>query len=519
MLEIYGKSDRGNVRENNEDRICYPRPQTTSPTPPAEAGQLLLVADGVGGIQGGEHASRLTAETVKRVYYYSDHAQDPRWLLRRAIEAANQEVLTYTSTMPALRGAASTVTAAVIKGNQLYVANVGDSRTYVIRADGRSQQISMDHSLTQQKINQKLLDPTQAKSDVDSHVITRSVGLESSVDVDIFPPATVQPPYIPLALGDAVLLCSDGLTDLVTDEDIARIVAANPPQKAVNQLIKLAKRNGGHDNISVIVGRVPGQGRASAISTFPGARAILKTRPRVWLTVLVLLIMGAVGLALRSVWPDLSPTQLAAPTTALSTAVSPVTATPTSATVRIATPAPSNPGAAPAPTVTRIVAVESTAPTPTGTPVGTRANVNAVTATPPPSLAATLAPVARPELRAPDPNYAITGDVETTFAWQWAGVLAPNQGFEILLWPQGKVEDKRGIHDAKETQTLAPDADGIYRLRKKIPNRDAGNYEWTVAVVSLDRYERMAEASPRPIKISSPGGNTEPNSGAAQPRP
>ena len=115
-----------------------------------------------------------------------------------------------------------------------------------------------------------------------------------------------------------------------------------------------------------------------------------------------------------------------------------------------------------------------------------------------------------PELVAPEPNYTIFANIETTFAWQWSGTLVSNQGFEILFWPQGQPGDKRGIHDVRETQNMMPEPDGIYRLSKIIQNQGEGNYEWTVAVVQLDDYQRLVEASPRLIKISLP----IPNSGS-----
>lgn len=111
--------------------------------------------------------------------------------------------------------------------------------------------------------------------------------------------------------------------------------------------------------------------------------------------------------------------------------------------------------------------------------------------------------VAVPELVAPESGYTIIGNAEASFAWKWVGRLEQNQAFEILLWPLGRPEDKRGIHDAHETQTLTPDLDGVYRLRKNIPNRGEGHYEWTVAIIQLDAYQRFVEAAPRSIKITS----------------
>jgi protein phosphatase len=143
------------------------------------------------------------------------------------------------------------MTAAVIHGNTLHVANVGDSRTYLMR-NGQLTQLTRDHTLTQQKLARGLIRPDQVEMDPDRSVLTRSMGAGPTVQVDVFPPQQ-------LGSGDAVLLCSDGLTDMVGDQEIARLLDRHGPKRAVKKLIDTANKNGGFDNISVIVAQAGGK--------------------------------------------------------------------------------------------------------------------------------------------------------------------------------------------------------------------------------------------------------------------
>ena len=195
--------------------------------------------------------------------YYSLQGNDPRQLLKSAIEEANNKVYQFGRATPSAHNAGSTVTAAVVVNGQAYVANVGDSRTYIYRTNtGRLEQISKDHSLTQQKIDQGILHPSQARQDPDGNIITRSIGAQPMVQVDIFGPISLNP-------GDTLLLCSDGLTDMLEDHDVVQILSHHQIKPAVQRFIKDANRRGGHDNISVVLGRVPG-GPAIAQETILG---------------------------------------------------------------------------------------------------------------------------------------------------------------------------------------------------------------------------------------------------------
>jgi hypothetical protein len=183
------------------------------------------------------------------------------------------------------------MTAAVIHEGILYWANVGDSRVYLIR-DGQITQLTRDHTLTQRKVDQGLIRPEQAEMDPDSSVLTRSLGAESSVQVDLFPP-------LQLAPGDVVLLCSDGLTDMLEDAEIARLVGSGSSKRAAQRLVTAANRRGGFDNISVVLARVDGRvPRAERGDWFRLAGAgLLADAPRLARWQKVVLLVGAILVA------------------------------------------------------------------------------------------------------------------------------------------------------------------------------------------------------------------------------
>lgn len=256
-VKVWGATDRGREREGNEDYV-YPHSGSDtldlepSPQHVAQKGQLLIVADGVGGAKAGSQASRwATRVTVEQFYDLQnpDLSRD----LRAAVAHANASLHQYLQSTDTTQ-AGSTMVAAVIHQNLLYVANVGDSRAYLIR-NGEISQLTIDHTLTQRKLDQKLIRPEQAEMDPDRSVLTRSLGAGPKVQVDVFPP-------LQLAEGDTVLLCSDGLTDMLKDPEIAQIASGRSPKRAARQLISAANKRGGYDNISIVVARV-GSGKSA----------------------------------------------------------------------------------------------------------------------------------------------------------------------------------------------------------------------------------------------------------------
>jgi serine/threonine protein phosphatase PrpC len=248
--EVWGATDVGREREGNEDAV-YPHsgsdtfPFKPGPTALSQKGHLFVVADGVGGAQGGREASHW-AIRVAAERYYDSLGPDLPAELQASVEAANVSLYEYLQSV-GKTGAGCTMVAAVVHGNELHVANVGDSRAYLIQ-NGQILQLTKDHTLTQQKIDRGIIGAHQAALDPDSSVLTRSMGAKSSVEVDLL--------SRPLRNGDTVLLCSDGLTDMVPDEKIAQLAARGSPKRATKRLIKAANKRGGYDNISVIVARI-----------------------------------------------------------------------------------------------------------------------------------------------------------------------------------------------------------------------------------------------------------------------
>ncbi|MBO9325178.1 MAG: Stp1/IreP family PP2C-type Ser/Thr phosphatase [Roseiflexus sp.] len=235
-LRHSARTDVGRTRDHNEDNFGVGEGAGVE-----QYGELLIVCDGMGGHAAGEVASRLGIETILSTYY-SDASPDRVDALRRAFERANARIHAEG------RGAMGTTgVAALFYKGMLHVANVGDSRAYLIRNDEICQ-VSRDHSLVGEQVAAGVITVDQARSSYYRNVITRALGYQSEVQVDLF--------HLPLQAGDVVVLCSDGLHGLVGDEEIYEIVRSMPLANAVDRLIDLANERGGTDNITVIVARV-----------------------------------------------------------------------------------------------------------------------------------------------------------------------------------------------------------------------------------------------------------------------
>lgn len=235
-LRHSARTDVGRTRDHNEDDFGVGEGAGVE-----QYGELLIVCDGMGGHAAGEVASRLGVETILSTYY-SDASPDRVDVLRRAFERANARIHAEG------RGAMGTTgVAALFYKGMLHIANVGDSRAYLIRNDEICQ-VSRDHSLVGEQVAAGVITADQARSSYYRNVITRALGYQSEVQVDLF--------HLPLQAGDMVVLCSDGLHGLVGDEEIYEIVRSMPLADAVDQLIDLANERGGTDNITAIVARV-----------------------------------------------------------------------------------------------------------------------------------------------------------------------------------------------------------------------------------------------------------------------
>jgi PPM family protein phosphatase len=244
-VRVGAATDTGPVREQNEDAVLVASP---APELLESNGLLLAVADGMGGYQRGEVASDLAIETLKEVYYdgpVGDTEIPER--LKRAFRRANERIFEDGSANGDQNMMGTTLVAAVIKDSDLTIANVGDSRAYLVRAD-RPNQITRDHSLVAEQVAAGAMTEQEARESQHRNIITRALGHRERVDVDIF--------EMRLLMDDRLILSSDGLHDYVTEEDMVKISLSRRPDDAARDLVTRAIDNRSNDNVSVVVASV-----------------------------------------------------------------------------------------------------------------------------------------------------------------------------------------------------------------------------------------------------------------------
>ena len=236
-MNTFSMTDVGSVREVNEDYVF------ASSAPVGHLPNLLIVADGMGGHRAGDYASRFAVEMVKEIL--SECAADsPETMIRDAVASANEKLLEVALQDENLKGMGTTLVVATVIERTLYFANVGDSRLYLLNDDIK--QLSKDHSLVQEMVRLGGINQEEAKHHPDKNIITRAVGVRQGVEIDFF--------EYRLKDGDIILMCTDGLSNMVEDAEIFRIVkSSRDVVEAVEQLVEKAKDNGGRDNIGVIV--------------------------------------------------------------------------------------------------------------------------------------------------------------------------------------------------------------------------------------------------------------------------
>ncbi len=237
-MKISSLTDIGVQREMNQDYF-YTSEEAVGPLP-----NLFMVADGMGGHKAGEFASRSAVEWIVRSIQSSLN-KDPETILDEAINDASTRILRYARSHADMKGMGTTVVAATLLDDELLVANVGDSRLYVF--DQTLRQISQDHSLVQEMVRLGEMDPETAKHHPDKNIITRAVGVTESVNIDFF--------RIERRSIRSVLLCSDGLTNMVEDTEIEQILKDDSlsVSRKVKQLVSEANAAGGRDNITVVL--------------------------------------------------------------------------------------------------------------------------------------------------------------------------------------------------------------------------------------------------------------------------
>ena len=243
-LDVAQLTDVGRKRPHNEDNMAYVIPK--DPQVMTKKGALFIVADGMGGHAAGEVASEIAVDTVSYAYYQEDN-EDIAVSLMHAIKRANTLIHQRAAENMLRSGMGTTCVAGVLRGGTAYIANVGDSRTYLVR-NGQVRQISQDHSWVAEQVRAGLLTEEQARSHAQRNVITRCLGTQADVEVDIFAEE--------LQEGDSFILCSDGLSGFVSDDDLRAIINQYVPQESVYHLVERANENGGPDNITAIVVRV-----------------------------------------------------------------------------------------------------------------------------------------------------------------------------------------------------------------------------------------------------------------------
>lgn len=234
------KTHPGKVRENNEDQlgVFLPKDEETL----AARGVLAIVADGMGGAAAGEVASGLAVSVIQESYF-KDLDGDPQESLVRALYKANEEILAHVRKEPNCAGMGTTATALVLCQGLAFEAHVGDSRLYLARR-GNFSLLSQDHTMVSRLVEIGMLSPEKARHDTRRHILFQALG---SDEIEVF-----SPPPLQTLPGDKFLLCSDGLHDLVEDQEIESVLLANPTGRICRALIDLALERGGTDNISVV---------------------------------------------------------------------------------------------------------------------------------------------------------------------------------------------------------------------------------------------------------------------------
>lgn len=236
-MKAYAKTDIGAKRQTNQDYVfCSMQPVGSLPN-------LFIVADGMGGHKAGDLASRYTVEEFLEVVRKSK-ADNPITIIEEAVTKANLLLIQKSKESIDYEGMGTTLVVATIIGKSIFIANVGDSRLYLI--NNEIQQITRDHSLVEEMINLGEIDRKKARTHEKKNIITRAIGVDSEVVADFF--------EIDYSAGDIILMCSDGLSNMIEDDEIKLIVnQGNDLSEISNKLIEVANKNGGRDNISVVL--------------------------------------------------------------------------------------------------------------------------------------------------------------------------------------------------------------------------------------------------------------------------
>jgi serine/threonine protein phosphatase PrpC len=374
-LHIATITHPGMSGKNNEDRFAVSRYRLEGER--SLPAVFAVVSDGVGGHRAGEVAAEIVVEKIQQAIAISDGFQ-PLQALREAIQLANQAVYLQAQADDNQRGMAATCACALVIDNRLYTASVGDSRIYLISGD-KIQQLTTDHTWIQEALEAGLLTPEEAQNHPNTHVIRRYLGSPQPVEVDLrlrlsadeTDEQTLSNQGVVLQPGDHVILCSDGLSDLVTAQEILSIFKDQEQEYALHTLTSLANQRGGHDNITIIALQMP----VSITETTPTRVIRRRGGWQRWMTCLAVTIVTVIVMfalflgywffTLRDTTLPPSSSLTVTPTTATETVSAnertPAIGTATPSGSSIATRTPGLPNATPA--------AETLTPWPTNTPI------------------------------------------------------------------------------------------------------------------------------------------------------
>ena len=237
-MRFAASSDIGKVRKINEDSYYIPEFN--------DKVKIFLIADGIGGQNHGQFAGMMTVENVIRNIYRENNLEDKSTMLKNAVKSANDEIIKYATENQEFKGMGSTLVALLIDIDKAYITHAGDSRCYMIRNDVISQ-ITVDNSYVEYLLQKGVISTEQAKNHPQKNLIIKAIGMDTNLELDL--------EIIDIKSGDMFLLCSDGLSSVLSDEEMLHIIKRRKKdlQKAVEELVKIAKQTDGHDNITAIL--------------------------------------------------------------------------------------------------------------------------------------------------------------------------------------------------------------------------------------------------------------------------
>lgn len=243
-IKVVIRTDLGNIRTNNEDAASFFRVADEGNR--KDKGYLLIVADGMGGHQAGEVASRMAVDIIGAEYYAAERERNIETALSKAFNTANKKIFEQASSNEAQKGMGTTATALVIAGGKIFFAHAGDSRAYHY-GNKKISRITQDHTYVQELVNSGSISAAEAETHPQRNILTNAMGTKPALKVDTG--------MFSIIFGeqDRLLLCSDGLYDYLTDEELGSVLSSGTIQQVADYLVDEAKRRGGKDNITVVL--------------------------------------------------------------------------------------------------------------------------------------------------------------------------------------------------------------------------------------------------------------------------